>query len=120
MCMFCRSLFVLFSFGHVLSVLLRFTDSDYIFGIFKLFFTQPRIIDLCVASQESERSSIRVLVGPNLPLCLRFSDYCCGYCFLCSLIKTCINQPFYLSFEHFRIHLYIQRPMSDSVQQLLC
>jgi hypothetical protein len=40
MCMFCRSLFVLlyfFCLAIVLSVLLRFTDSDYLFGIFKLF-----------------------------------------------------------------------------------
>jgi hypothetical protein len=39
-CIFCRSLFVLLSFfflAIVLSVLLRFTDSDYPFGIFKLF-----------------------------------------------------------------------------------
>jgi hypothetical protein len=28
-----------FSFGHVLSVLLRYTDSDYPFGIFKLLTT---------------------------------------------------------------------------------
>ena len=34
-CMFCRSLF--FSVAIVLSVLLRYTDSDYPFGIFKLF-----------------------------------------------------------------------------------
>jgi len=38
MCMFCRSLFVLFLLAIVLSVL-RFTDSDYRFGIFKLFRT---------------------------------------------------------------------------------
>ena len=38
MCMFCRSLFVLFLLGFVLSVLLRFTDADYPFGIFKFFF----------------------------------------------------------------------------------
>jgi hypothetical protein len=37
MCMFCRSLFVLFLLTFVLSVLLRFTDSNYPFGIFKLF-----------------------------------------------------------------------------------
>jgi biotin transporter BioY len=37
MCMFCRSLFVLFLLAIVLSVLLRFTDFDYLFGIFKLF-----------------------------------------------------------------------------------
>jgi hypothetical protein len=40
MCMFCGSLFVLSSFfllAIMLSVLLQFTDSDYPFGIFKLF-----------------------------------------------------------------------------------
>jgi hypothetical protein len=40
MCMLCRSLFVLLYFfflAIVLSVLLRYTDSDYPFGIFKLF-----------------------------------------------------------------------------------
>ena len=37
--MFCRSLFVLFFLlAIVLSVLLRYTVSDYPFGIFKLFF----------------------------------------------------------------------------------
>jgi hypothetical protein len=37
MCMFCRSLFVLFLLVIMLSVLLRYTDSDYPFGILKLF-----------------------------------------------------------------------------------
>ena len=37
MCMFCRSLFILFLLVIVLSVLFRFTDSDYPFDIFKLF-----------------------------------------------------------------------------------
>jgi len=35
--MFCRSIFVLFHLAVVLSVLLRFTDSNYPFGIVKLF-----------------------------------------------------------------------------------
>jgi len=35
--MFCISLFVLFLLAIVLSVLLRFQDSDYPFAIFKLF-----------------------------------------------------------------------------------
>ena len=35
--MFCRSLFILFRLVIVLSVLLQFMASDYIFGIFKLF-----------------------------------------------------------------------------------
>ena len=39
MCMFCRSLFVLFLLDIVLSVL-RFMDSDYPFGIFQCFFPQ--------------------------------------------------------------------------------
>ena len=37
MCMFCKLLFVLFILAIVLSVLLQYTDSDYPFGIFKLF-----------------------------------------------------------------------------------
>jgi hypothetical protein len=37
MWMFCRSLFVLFHLAIVLSVLLRYTDSDCPCGIFKLF-----------------------------------------------------------------------------------
>jgi len=38
MCKFCRLLLVLFLFlaSHCVVVLLRFTDSDYPFGIFKL------------------------------------------------------------------------------------
>jgi len=35
---FCRSLFVLFLLAIVMSFLLWFTASDYLFGIFKLFF----------------------------------------------------------------------------------
>jgi hypothetical protein len=45
MCMFCRSLFVLF-LAIVLSVL-RYTDSDYPFGIFKLF------LELCLRLNDS-------------------------------------------------------------------
>jgi len=41
MCMFCRTLFVLnvvlYLLAIVLSIFLRFPDSDYSFGIFKLF-----------------------------------------------------------------------------------
>jgi len=39
MLMFCRSLFVLFLLAIVLSVLLRFMDYDYSFGIFTLLFS---------------------------------------------------------------------------------
>ena len=39
-CMFCRFVLVLFLLAIVLSVLLRYTDSDYPFVIFKLFLLQ--------------------------------------------------------------------------------
>jgi len=42
MCMFCGSLFVFFLLASVLSVLLRYMDSDYPFGIFKLFLYSMR------------------------------------------------------------------------------
>jgi len=42
--MFCRSLFVLFLLAFVLSVLLRFTGSDYSIGIFKLFLFQRLVL----------------------------------------------------------------------------
>jgi hypothetical protein len=40
--MFCRLLFVLFAI--VLPVLLRYTDSDYHLGIFKLFLIDKKVI----------------------------------------------------------------------------
>jgi len=40
MCMFCRSLFAIFLLAIVFSCRLRFTDSDYPFGIVKLFVLQ--------------------------------------------------------------------------------
>ena len=51
MCMFCRSLFVLFLLAIVFSVL-RFMDSDYLFGIFKLFLTSPPLIEVPVPKGE--------------------------------------------------------------------
>ena len=42
--MFCKSLLVLFLLAIVLSVLLRYTDSDYPFGIFKLFFAFSHLL----------------------------------------------------------------------------
>jgi hypothetical protein len=42
--MFYRSVFVLFLVAIVLPVLLLFTDSEYSFGIFKLFFDNVRIL----------------------------------------------------------------------------
>ena len=45
--MFCRSLFVLFLVAIVLSILLRYADSDYLFGIFK-FFLSPKTTTRCI------------------------------------------------------------------------
>jgi hypothetical protein len=42
----CRSLFACFLWAIVLSALLRFTVSDYTFGIFKLFLKQRRWIEI--------------------------------------------------------------------------
>ena len=46
--LFCRSVFVILFLVIILSVLLRFTASDYLFGIFKLFrrLTCQRILQL--------------------------------------------------------------------------
>jgi hypothetical protein len=46
---FCRLLFVLFRLAIMFSILLRFTDSDYPFGIFKLFVSCGDIkLTICV------------------------------------------------------------------------
>ena len=58
---FCRSLFVLFPLAIVLSVLLRFTDSDYTFGIFW---------PLCCLSF----FDLRILITPLVSF---------GYCVVC-------------------------------------
>jgi hypothetical protein len=67
-CVFCRSLFVLFLLAIMLSVLLRYTDSDYPFGIFKLFFHAQLI---------SKFVKITLLVwGSNLCLRVLFTTSC--------------------------------------------
>jgi len=48
-CMFCRSLFVLFRLAIVLSVLLQYTDSEYSFGISKLFLLDKNTIFIYVS-----------------------------------------------------------------------
>jgi len=66
--MFCRSLFVLLTI--VLSLLLRLTDSDYLFGIFKLFLY---VNVLCNSLYDYVFSMIFVLLRC---LCY-FYDYAC-------------------------------------------
>ena len=60
MCVLCRSLFVAFVhflLAMLLSALLRFTDSDYLFGIFKLFLQKYHInmnVHLYIKTVESK------------------------------------------------------------------
>jgi len=55
MCMFCRWMFVLFLLTIVLSVLLQYRDSDYPFGIFKLFLHSSLLA--CILSSIQQRES---------------------------------------------------------------
>jgi len=64
MCMFCKSLFVLLYFfllTIVLSVLLRYTDSDYLFGIFILLFNLLVMVvgTDCVSQYKSNKDTMK-------------------------------------------------------------
>ena len=64
MCMFCKSLFVLLYFfllTIVLSVLLRYTDSDYLFGIFiHLFNLLVMMVGTdCVSQYKSNKDTMK-------------------------------------------------------------
>jgi hypothetical protein len=59
--------FVLFILSIVLSVL-RYTDSDYPFGVFKLFLIPLCFIEVYVSSQGSKRSCMFFLGVSLLPL----------------------------------------------------
>ena len=64
MCMFCRSLFdvfVLFLLAIVLSVRLRYTDSDYPFGSFKFFLA-------CSERDILQTSSPLLFTGQTFPI----------------------------------------------------
>jgi hypothetical protein len=65
--MFCRSLFVFLYFfllAIVLSLFLQFTDSDYPFGIFKLFLT----IYVCVLRRVSYKKNSLLTLREHLSL----------------------------------------------------
>ena len=66
MCMFCRSLFVLFLLPIVLSVL-RFTDPDYPFGIFNLYLQQGQRISLLtdLSVDESQNGFNKMTTRPS-------------------------------------------------------
>ena len=78
MCMFCRSLFVLFLLVILLSVL-RYTDYDYHFGIFKLFKQKTRSKISCTYSY------------------FYFKGVLC-WCFVCVIVII------YLWFDHLSPH----------------
>ena len=82
MCMFCRSLFVPFLLAIVLSFLLRFMDSDYPFGIFKLFYKMFFAINLyfhCVSFYCTHTMSCTYLLFPFL--WGRGVIFCCFFLF---------------------------------------
>ena len=62
MCRFCRLLFFLLSFSFMLSVHLRFRDSDYPFGIFKLFSYDLSTVNLNTLKQIAQSQNI---TNPN-------------------------------------------------------
>jgi hypothetical protein len=64
--MFCRSLFVLLYFfllAIVLSVILRYTDSDYPFGIFKLFLHSLAFLSDVLLMRSTHRTNITSVVS---------------------------------------------------------
>ena len=62
MCMFCRSLFVLCILVIVFSVLLRYTDSDYHFGFFKLFFLKSIVTCAQSAQMTNDSTAKSILI----------------------------------------------------------
>ena len=62
MCRFCRLLFFLLSFSFLLSVQLQFRDSDYPFGIFKLFSYDLSTVNLNTLKQIAQSQNI---TNPN-------------------------------------------------------
>ena len=52
--------FVLFLLAIALSFLLRYTDSDYTFGIFKLFLSMPMAIQKIVQIKQNIRDSMEI------------------------------------------------------------
>ena len=78
--------FVLFLLAIVLSVLLRFTDSDYLFGIFKLFLIVSEIIFFCYFN----------IVIQSLQTLLKLSQqhhWCHQQCRNCSIFRSIRTHP---------------------------
>ena len=117
---FCRSLFFLF-LAIVFSVL-RFTASDYPFGIFNLFSPLSRFSEIHQSSQESERSC--VCVWAVMCMCMRYRFCHCFYNFSNEIWNRfhsvvfftyyCTNSNYYYIAQYiykgvYRYHFVIQK-----------
>ena len=67
LCVFCRSLFILFRLDIVLSALLRFMDSDYSFGIFKLLFSDKK----------NKNKNVYFIIELHVYLIIKDTIFCC-------------------------------------------
>jgi hypothetical protein len=85
MCTHCISLFVPFRLAIVLSVLLRFTDSDYPFGIFKLI--KDHIVTLRCCSYILVRFDTKCcfICGPLFSFCMQYMNV---------ISNICLSRPF--------------------------
>jgi hypothetical protein len=101
MCMFCRSLFDFFFLFllPLLSVLPRFTGSDYPFGIFKLFFNR-KLKTSCVHKFWNQFSNISVAICARWPhicsVCVispRICSVCAKWSRICSVCHRQIPRP---------------------------
>ena len=113
--MFCRSSFVVLAI--VLSVLLRYTDSDYPFGIFKLFLIRSTwlqwLFKVRLMRNDMNCLLFRIVfqllfrLNWNSCLCcaclcfyLVFFRYCFVFCFICfCLVGVALLDRFMLSFS---------------------
>ena len=125
MCMFSRSLFCPMSFfllAIVLSVLRRYTNSDYPFGIFIFFILlaltvhidSPRMIVVFILI--SIVCSVQFFVDHSLPFCVRSSDNCmmCHFFDLRLLIT-----PFVLLTTNWQLTLYSKGEATNAYQNII-
>ena len=84
--MFCRSLFVLFLLASVLSVLIQFTDSDYHFGIFKLFLRHYKNIFI---GTESKYGIVSLQICANVNILLALCTWYFLAIFLMLVLLEC-------------------------------
>ena len=94
--MLCRSLFILFLLAIALSVLLRFTDSVYPFGIFKLLFRKWNCITHSSYNKQTNRS--------------RFGNKTCWP--LCRLVIRLSKKKSWYWIPKFKVHFWCRRKIA--------